>query len=119
MTLKDVALASPEGHVSVEHLKRYTTLGMATDQGKTANVNGLAAMAALTDRTIGETGTTAYRPPSIQRQWASPPAGVGARASIRSGAYRSRPSIAPRARKSRHEGWPRPAWYGPDNPACN
>ena len=40
VTLKDVALAAREGYVSVEHLKRYTTLGMATDQGKTANVNG-------------------------------------------------------------------------------
>ena len=50
VTLKDVALAAHEGYVSVEHLKRYTTLGMATDQGKTANVNGLAAMAALTGR---------------------------------------------------------------------
>src|SRR3984885_12288812 len=59
VTLKDVALAAREGYVSVEHLKRYTTLGMATDQGKTANVNGLAAMAALTGRTIDETGTTA------------------------------------------------------------
>ena len=43
VTLKDVALAAREGYVSVEHLKRYTTLGMATDQGKTSNVNGLAA----------------------------------------------------------------------------
>ena len=65
MTVKDVALAAREGYVSVEHLKRYTTLGMATDQGKTANVNGLAAMAALTGRTIDETGTTTYRPPFV------------------------------------------------------
>ncbi len=65
VTLKDVALAAREGYVSVEHLKRYTTLGMATDQGKTSNVNGLAAMAALTGRTIDETGTTTYRPPFV------------------------------------------------------
>ena len=65
MTLKDVALAGREGYVSVEHLKRYTTLGMATDQGKTSSVNGLAAMAALTGRTIEETGTTTYRPPFV------------------------------------------------------
>ena len=63
VTLKDVVLAGREGYISVEHLKRYTTLGMATDQGKTSNVNGLAAMAALTGRTIDETGTTTYRPP--------------------------------------------------------
>lgn len=59
----DVALAHREGFRSVEHLKRYTTLGMATDQGKTANVNGLALMAELSNRTIAETGTTTFRPP--------------------------------------------------------
>ncbi|MDE2576205.1 MAG: sarcosine oxidase subunit alpha, partial [Rhodospirillales bacterium] len=59
----DVALAHREGYRSVEHLKRYTTLGMATDQGRTANVNGLAIMAALTGQAIAETGTTRYRPP--------------------------------------------------------
>jgi hypothetical protein len=47
-----------EGFVSVEHLKRYTTLGMATDQGRTSNVNGLAILADLTGRTIPETGST-------------------------------------------------------------
>jgi sarcosine oxidase subunit alpha len=59
----DVALAHREGYRSVEHLKRYTTLGMATDQGRTANVNGLAIMAALTGQGIAETGTTRHRPP--------------------------------------------------------
>ncbi|MDJ0822855.1 MAG: 2Fe-2S iron-sulfur cluster-binding protein [Paracoccaceae bacterium] len=63
VTLKDVALAAREGFTSVEHLKRYTTLGMATDQGRTSNFAGLSAMAALTNRTIPETGTTTYRPP--------------------------------------------------------
>jgi sarcosine oxidase subunit alpha len=63
VTADDVALARREGFSSVEHLKRYTTLGMATDQGRTANVAGIAMMAALTDRTIAESGTTAYRPP--------------------------------------------------------
>ncbi|HEY1936239.1 MAG TPA: sarcosine oxidase subunit alpha family protein [Acetobacteraceae bacterium] len=65
VTAGDVALAAREGYRSVEHLKRYTTLGMATDQGKTANVNGLAIMAALTGASIGETGTTVYRPPFV------------------------------------------------------
>ena len=59
----DVALARREGFRSVEHLKRYTTLGMATDQGKTSNVNGLAMMAELSERGMGETGTTTFRPP--------------------------------------------------------
>ena len=63
VTVKDVKLAAQEGFRSVEHLKRYTTLGMATDQGKTANVPAIAVMAALTGRPIGETGTTMYRPP--------------------------------------------------------
>ena len=59
----DVTLAEREGFRSVEHLKRYTTLGMATDQGKTANVNGLALMAEITGKSISETGTTVFRPP--------------------------------------------------------
>src|SRR5690625_2347684 len=63
VTLGDVALAAREGFTSIEHLKRYTTLGMATDQGRTSNFAGLAAMAELTGRTIPETGTTTYRPP--------------------------------------------------------
>lgn len=63
VTVKDVELAAREGFVSVEHLKRYTTLGMATDQGKTANVVGLAIMAEVTGRSIPETGTTLARPP--------------------------------------------------------
>ena len=63
VTVKDIKLAHQENMVSVEHLKRWTTLGMATDQGKTANVTALAVMAELTSRTIPETGTTTYRPP--------------------------------------------------------
>jgi sarcosine oxidase subunit alpha len=63
VTDKDVALAHREGFRSVEHLKRYTTLGMATDQGKTANVTGLAVMASITGLGIAGTGTTTARPP--------------------------------------------------------
>jgi sarcosine oxidase subunit alpha len=63
VTVKDIALAKLEGFAAVEHLKRYTTLGMATDQGKTANVAGLALMAAFTGKTVQETGTTRFRPP--------------------------------------------------------
>ncbi|MBL4918838.1 sarcosine oxidase subunit alpha family protein [Szabonella alba] len=63
VTVKDVKLAAQENFISVEHLKRYTTLGMATDQGKTGNVLGLAVMAELTGRSIPQTGTTIYRPP--------------------------------------------------------
>jgi heterotetrameric sarcosine oxidase alpha subunit len=63
VTVADVALAVREGFRSVEHLKRYTTLGMATDQGRIANVAGLAIMAELTGRPIPEVGTTRHRPP--------------------------------------------------------
>jgi methylglutamate dehydrogenase subunit C len=59
----DVQLAEREGFRSVEHLKRYTTMGMATDQGKTSNVNGLALMAEFSHRSIAATGTTRFRPP--------------------------------------------------------
>jgi sarcosine oxidase subunit alpha len=63
VTTKDVTVAQREGFRRVEHLKRYTTLGMATDQGKAGNVIGLAIMAELSGRTIPDTGTTVYRPP--------------------------------------------------------
>ncbi len=63
VTAKDVKQSQAEGFRSVEHLKRYTTLGMATDQGKTSNVLGLAIMAEATGKSIPETGTTIFRPP--------------------------------------------------------
>jgi heterotetrameric sarcosine oxidase alpha subunit len=63
VTEKDVQLAGREGFRAVEHLKRYTTLGMATDQGKTSNVNGIAIMADSLGKTIPEVGATTYRPP--------------------------------------------------------
>ncbi|MCR8548926.1 sarcosine oxidase subunit alpha family protein [Salipiger sp. P9] len=63
VTVKDVKLAHQENMRPVEHLKRWTTLGMATDQGKTSNVSALAVMAELTGKTIPETGTTIFRPP--------------------------------------------------------
>ncbi|MER9860973.1 sarcosine oxidase subunit alpha family protein [Mesorhizobium sp. M0185] len=63
VTTGDIELAHREGYESVEHLKRYTTLGMGTDQGKTSNFPALAAMAALRNATIPETGTTTFRPP--------------------------------------------------------
>ena len=63
VTVDDVALAAREGYDSVEHLKRYTTLGMGTDQGRTSNVNGLAILAAQVGQSIPEVGTTTFRPP--------------------------------------------------------
>ncbi len=63
VTVDDVRLAAREGFSAVEHLKRYTTLGMAGDQGKSSNVNGLAVMAAARGVTVPEVGTTRFRPP--------------------------------------------------------
>ena len=63
VSTKDVELAHREGYVSVEHLKRYTMLGMATDQGKTANIAGLALMAEARGLPIPAVGTTTFRPP--------------------------------------------------------
>jgi len=117
VTLKDVALAAREGFVSVEHLKRYTTLGMASDQGRNANFAGLAAMAALTGRSIPETGTTTYRPPFT-------PVPLSAIAGLRRGELfnpvkrltleQSHRSHGARFRE--YGGWLRPSAYG-DNEA--
>ena len=63
VTTKDVRQAHLESYVSVEHLKRYTTLGMGTDQGKTSNLNGLALLAELRGEPVPQVGTTTFRPP--------------------------------------------------------
>ena len=65
VTDSDVDLAAREGFVSIEHLKRYTTLGMATDQGKTSQLNGHALLAAATGKSIAEAGTILSRPPYL------------------------------------------------------
>ncbi|CAN1573333.1 soxA, sarcosine oxidase, alpha subunit family [Paracoccaceae bacterium] len=61
--VSDVQLAAREGYLSVEHTKRYTTLGMATDQGKLSNINGLAVLADALGQEIPQVGTTTFRPP--------------------------------------------------------
>ena len=63
VTTSDIELAEREGFGSVEHLKRYTTLGMAADQGKTSNLNGLALLAAQRSEKIPAVGATRFRPP--------------------------------------------------------
>ena len=63
VTVADIALAAREGYQSVEHLKRYTTLGMGTDQGKTSNIIGLALLAEQLGVSIPQVGTTTFRPP--------------------------------------------------------
>jgi glycine cleavage system aminomethyltransferase T len=63
VTTKDVRQAAQEGFASVEHMKRYTTQGMAPDQGKNSNIGALAVLADATGRGIAQTGVTTYRPP--------------------------------------------------------
>ncbi|HEY7581897.1 MAG TPA: sarcosine oxidase subunit alpha family protein [Acetobacteraceae bacterium] len=63
VTVKDLRTATQEGFRSIEHVKRYTTAGMATDQGKLANLNTLAIVAGLLDRPIPQVGHTTFRMP--------------------------------------------------------
>jgi len=63
VTAKDIRLAVQEGFQSIEHVKRYTTTGMATDQGKTSNINALGIVAGALDLTPPDVGTTTFRPP--------------------------------------------------------
>ena len=61
--VSDIELAVREGFRSIEHVKRYTTLGMATDQGKTSNLNGLQLVSNIEDKIVPEIGHTTFRPP--------------------------------------------------------
>ena len=62
-TAADIAIATREGYQSIEHIKRYTTLGMGTDQGKLGNVAGIGVLAETLGEDIASTGTTTFRPP--------------------------------------------------------
>jgi sarcosine oxidase, subunit alpha len=62
VTVADIELAVRENYTSIEHLKRYTTLGMSVDQGKTSNLNALTLLAELTGRSAADVGTTTFRP---------------------------------------------------------
>lgn len=65
VTVADIELAVRENFSAVEHLKRYTTLGMGTDQGKTSNINGLAVLSARLGQERARIGTTTFRPPFV------------------------------------------------------
>ena len=112
VSVDDVNLAHLEGYQSVEHLKRYTTLGMGTDQGKTSNLNGLAVMAARRGLGMQDVGTTTFRPPYT-------PATIGALAGRSVGAH-----LQPVRRTAMHDWhlahgavmmeagvWMRPLWF--------
>lgn len=112
VSVGDIELAQRESFISVEHLKRYTTLGMAADQGKTSNVNALAIMSSLTGKTIEETGTTRYRFP-----FTPVPLGAfrGAARGERFRPLRRMPAhdrhVAFNAEFEEFGGWLRPAYY--------
>ena len=112
VTTEDVDLAHREGYQSVEHLKRYTTLGMGTEQGKTSNLSGLAQMAERRGVEIPEVGATTFRPPYT-------PVTIGALAGRNFGAH-----LQPVRRTAMHDWhvqhggqmmeaglWLRPLWY--------
>ena len=63
VAVSDIELALKEGYRSIEHVKRYTTLGMATDQGKTSNLNGLQLVSNVENKVVPEVGHTTFRPP--------------------------------------------------------
>ncbi|MBD1160796.1 sarcosine oxidase subunit alpha family protein [Pelagibacterales bacterium SAG-MED15] len=63
VAVSDIEIAIKEGYRSIEHVKRYTTLGMATDQGKTSNLNGLQLVSNIENKLVPEVGHTTFRPP--------------------------------------------------------
>ncbi len=112
VTVADIELAAREGYVSVEHLKRYTTLGMGTDQGRTSNINGLAILAAVTGRNIADVGTTTFRPPYTAVPMAAI-AGNRVRAFYRAARTLPAHEIHEAAGAVFEDvGWLRPDWYG-------
>ena len=112
MTTDDVRLAQREGFESLEHLKRYTTLGMSIDQGRMGNVVGMALMAGTLGRELPEMGTTSFRPPYV-------PISLGALAG-RSRERHFRPlrrtplhdwALSMEGKMTESGWWQRPWWY--------
>lgn len=109
---KDIKLAHQEGFRSVEHLKRYTTMGMATDQGRTSSVLGLAIMAEASGKSIPDTGTTIFRPPYT-------PVPIGALAGPDRGKYHRPTRLTPAHEWAEAQGaifvesgaWMRAQWF--------
>jgi sarcosine oxidase subunit alpha len=112
VTVADAEIALAEGYEHLEHVKRYTTCGMAADQGKTSNLNALLAVAEMTAKSPAEVGTTTFRPPYT-------PVTLGAVAGRQLGAHyaprRLLPAHAEHAALGAHwweaGGWMRPACY--------
>jgi len=116
ITTQSIKTAALEGFISVEHLKRYTTIGMAADQGKISSVNALAILGQSTERQITEVGTTTFRPPFH-------PVTLGALAGRETGSRawvrRFLPlhdwHIETGGVMEDHSGWQRAAYYPQDN----
>ncbi len=112
VTVADLDLAIRENYSSVEHMKRYTTNGMAVDQGKTSNLNALTHLAEATERSISEVGTTTYRPPYM-------PVSLGALVGDKTGRFYApvrelpmhRQHLQLRAEMEIYGAWRRPACY--------
>ncbi len=113
--VSDIELAVRENYVSVEHMKRYTTAGMAVDQGKTSNLNALSVLARLTGQDPGNVGTTTFRPNFM-------PVTMGAIAGNRQGGFYRPTRHLPAHQWHVSQGaafdsfglWKRPAYYGVD-----
>ncbi len=118
VTAADIELAVRENYVSVEHMKRYTTAGMAVDQGKTSNLGALTLLGQLTDRAPEEVGTTTARPQFM-------PVTMGAIAGNRRGEFYRPPKllaahdwhVARGAVFDDYGAWKRPAFHGGDRDA--
>jgi sarcosine oxidase subunit alpha len=119
VTVADAELAVREGFVAVEHFKRYTTTGMALDQGKTGNLNAFHVLGGLTGRATGEVGVTTFRPPYV-------PVTLGVLAGRRRGEFYAPRRILPAQRVHQRlgahfedYGWQRPDCYphGGESPA--
>ncbi len=112
VTTKDVRLAAQENYASVELMKRYTTQGMAPDQGKTSNVGALAILADATGRTIPATGTTTYRPPYTPVSIAAMGAGGQGKGFTPQRFTTSHKAAAERGAPMIEAGlWYRPSWF--------
>ncbi|MFD1193428.1 sarcosine oxidase subunit alpha family protein [Seohaeicola saemankumensis] len=115
VTVKDVKQAAVENFRSVEHMKRYTTQGMATDQGKNSNVAALAVLADATGRGIPETGTTTFRPPYVPVSVAAMGAGAqGAGFAPQRFTTSHRASVATGAPMIEAGLWYRPSYFPKD-----
>ncbi|TMV79761.1 FAD-dependent oxidoreductase, partial [Thioclava sp. BHET1] len=112
VTVKDVKLAAKENYASVEHMKRYTTKGMAPDQGKNSNIGALAVLADATGRGIPETGTTTFRPPYVPTSIAAIAAGARGKGFAPERLTTSHEATLARGAPMIEAGlWYRPSWF--------